>query len=1013
VDLASIRPTERFEQSVLPMAALGLDGRVLFVNQALCELVGRPREVVTGVVVDHLCEQALDRASLTETLAEARSGAAGGQFRLRLRGAAGDRRSVRGAWSLMRDDAGAPRYLTAVLIDETDRVRAERALAESEARFRARFEQSSVPQAMLDLAGRLTAVNDAYCRLVGRSADELVGSSLESTSHPSDDGTALAAVRRLLAGETDNVQAEPLVAGPDGCPVPVLLDVTLLRDGGSPVGAAAVAQDLTTLRTAEQRHRQQEELFLALSQRASDAAVVLDAKGRLLYASPAVEHVLGYDPVRDVVGELGWDFVHPEDEPRLRAVFERLVARGGTDTLTIRVRDRSGAWRWVEETATNLLDTAVAGVVCNLRDVTEQVEAERALRESESRFRAIAETAHEGIWAVAPDGRTLYANARTGELLGLPVAELYERPVADVLGPDAAARLHDHLPTAGAERHELTYPHPDGAPRRLLVATSPLRGADGETEGSLAMVSDVTERRRAEEELRRAALHDALTGLPNRALLLDRLEHALARESIGTAVLFVDLDQFKLVNDSRGHAAGDVLLVAAAERLRRAVRPGDTVARFGGDEFVVVCEDVVEAQAVDLAAEALAALEEPLLLDDGVVHVSASVGVAVSPAASGDDLLRYADTAMYAAKAAGRRRVRLFDRALSSEAEERYAVAAQLRVALPREELELHYQPVVELETGRVLGVEALARWDSPVLGPVPPSRFVPVADLTGLAAELDSWAVRRALREAAELKRAGALAPEAYIGVNLSARNLADGGLERLLVEAADASGLAPADVVLEITESALVDDAQDAAQLLRRLRAHGFGVAVDDFGTGYSSLSYLRNLPITILKIDRSFVSEIGQDADSLAIVASIVDLARAVGVDTVAEGVETAEQAALLRRLGCSAGQGWLWTRAMSPANARHAGWAHGVAPAADLPAVAPRGRRLVAPVTAEHGLDRLLELHHEGASLATVAAALNAEGYRTPDGVRWHRTSVARTIAGSAYPALAGAEHEPTG
>jgi EAL domain-containing protein (putative c-di-GMP-specific phosphodiesterase class I) len=300
--------------------------------------------------------------------------------------------------------------------------------------------------------------------------------------------------------------------------------------------------------------------------------------------------------------------------------------------------------------------------------------------------------------------------------------------------------------------------------------------------------------------------------------------------------------------------------------------------------------------------------------------------------------------------------------------------------------------------------MEALARWESPVLGPVPPARFVPVAEQTGLGAELDAYAVRRALADAAVLREEGAVPPDAYVAVNVSARSLDDSGLEQVLLAAVEATGTRPEHVVLEITENAVVDDAERSSGVLRRLRERGFSVAVDDFGTGYSSLAYLRDLPITSLKIDRSFVAGIEEDPDALAIVASVVDLARAVGLAVVAEGVETEQQAALLRRLGCAAAQGWLWSRAVAPDRIAEAGWTRGLRAGAAPPAVLPRRRGAVLVLEPEHGRDRMLELQAEGASLSTIAAALNSEGYRTPDGVRWHRTTVARAVAAARFPQL---------
>lgn len=874
-------------------------------------------------------------------------------------------------------------------------------------RFTALFGLPYVPQCTVDADGTVVDANDAFARLLGRPATDVRGRHLREFNHPDDDGQADAFLASVLAGDKHSGRVERLMQGPEGQAVPVRVDVAALPSvNGRPAGATAVLQDISAVRDSERRRAQQEEFFAALSARANDLALVGDAEGRIVYVSPAVVHVFEYR-VEDLVGAEGWDFIHPDDVERYRGEYADLVEKGGTGVFTFRVRVPDGSWRWVEESATNLLHSAVGGIVCNLRDITERVDAEQALRASEARHRAIADTAQEGICVVSTEGRTLYANGRMAEILGLEIDELYAVDPARLLDAEQASDALERRrrPTSsGDERYEVTYRHPDGGLRRLLIAASPLLTSDGSVEASLKMVSDVTEARRVEEELRRAALHDALTGLPNRALAINRLEHALTREGARTAVLFIDLDHFKLINDSRGHRTGDSVLVAVADRLREAARPHDTVARFGGDEFIVVCEVVDEQQPQEIAAELLAALAGRFDIDGTRVDVRASIGVAVSPPQGADDLLRYADTAMYSAKSAGRGRVRLFDQALAEQAEERYALAADLRVALEQDELSQHYQPIVELSSGRVVGMEALARWTHPQHGPIGPDRFLAVAELTGLAPDLDRWAIRQALRGTSELRAARAVPAGSYVAVNLSARNLGDLALEEELIAAATKAGIAPQHVVLEVTETAIMEDRDVAVALLTRLRERGFLVAVDDFGTGYSSLAYLRNLPITSLKIDRSFVSGIADDRDSLAIVASIVDLAGSIGVTVIAEGVETHEQAALLRDLGCTTGQGWLWAAAM-PAHdiARTSTWTSGF-PIAQIKPRVPRSPDVVAAVGDEHGRVRLFELHAQGASLATIASALNQEGFRTPAGIRWHRTTVARAIADAAYPSL---------
>jgi diguanylate cyclase (GGDEF)-like protein/PAS domain S-box-containing protein len=651
-----------------------------------------------------------------------------------------------------------------------------------------------------------------------------------------------------------------------------------------------------------------------------DVAVVTDAQGVLLYASPAVSTMFGYE-ADDVVASDVWSLVHPDDLPWARIGYQAVVDGNGSGTTTLRVRAADGDWRWVRLVAVNRLDDAIGGVVCAVHDVNGEVEADGGTRPSEAMFRAIAETSEEGIWVVSPSAETVYANTRLAAILGVPLEQTYDVALMSALHPQAAADVRGRLRSRaarGPERYEVPYDHPDGRERRLWVSATPLRAEDGTHEGSLAMISDITHVRQAEEELRAAALQDSLTMLPNRTLFEDRLTHALTRAQRSTAVLLVDLDHFRMVNDSRGHGVGDRLLVDVAARMLAAVSSHETVARFGGDEFAVLCPDADEQRARLVAHDLLDALSDPFRVDDAAVHVSASIGVAVAErdaAVPAADLLRHADTALHAAKSAGRGRVQVYEQTLGEDVEHRYALAADLRAALADETLRLEYQPIVDLEAGTVVGMEALARWTHPEQGLVPPSLFVSVAELTGLAPALDRWVIQRALHEMAVLREAGIVPHDAYLAVNLSACNLTDVFVLDDLLGWLEESGLPASQLVLEITETAIMQNTEIAVRLLRRLRDQGFRIAMDDFGTGYSSLAYLRDLPISALKIDRSFVADISRQQDALAIVASIIDLARAVGVDVIAEGVETAEQAALIKGLGCVTAQGWLWSPAVS--------------------------------------------------------------------------------------------------
>jgi diguanylate cyclase (GGDEF)-like protein len=422
----------------------------------------------------------------------------------------------------------------------------------------------------------------------------------------------------------------------------------------------------------------------------------------------------------------------------------------------------------------------------------------------------------------------------------------------------------------------------------------------------------------AEKALQHQAFHDGLTDLPNRALLFDRLSQALARgqrHPTQTAVLFLDLDRFKGVNDGLGHAAGDQLIVAMADRLRSVVRPGDTVARFGGDEFVILCEELDhDWEAVMIARRIAETLVVPFQLGDRRIALTASIGVAFASSTSetADSLLRGADCAMYRAKDRGRDRIELFDDDMRQRALVRLETENDLRTAIDEGQLQIYYQPVVELPGGGVNGVEALVRWMHPRRGIIPPSEFIGLAEESGLILSIGALVLTEACRQVAAWNGAHRGTAPLTVSVNLSAHQLIFPGLRDLVAHALTDSALDPKLLCLEITETVLMEDAGSSRTALDSLKALGVQLAVDDFGTGYSSLLYLRRFPVDILKVDRSFVSGLGQSPADTAIVAGVVGLAHALGLVAVAEGVETAEQAARLAALGCNLAQGYLWSR-----------------------------------------------------------------------------------------------------
>jgi len=448
------------------------------------------------------------------------------------------------------------------------------------------------------------------------------------------------------------------------------------------------------------------------------------------------------------------------------------------------------------------------------------------------------------------------------------------------------------------------------------VSVSLVRDLEGNPLYFVCQLEDITERRATGAALAHQAIHDPLTGLPNRTLFVERLERELARAAVNherLAVLFLDLDRFKVVNDSLGHSAGDRLLVSIADRLSGAMRPTDIVARFGGDEFTILCPNVPTEEAAELIAERLIqAASRPVALVEGEVFVTASVGITLSGGESDtpETLLRNADAAMYRAKDNGRDRSEVFEAREHHHAVDSLRTGNALHRAIERGELRVHYQPVVRLDSGDVSGFEALIRWEHPERGLVSPMEFIPLAEETGLIVPLGAWALAEACRQLQEWHSANTNGRRLTMSVNLSPRQLAEPSLPNDVARILHESGVPPECIWLEITESTLMRDAESAMSALGALRALGLHLAVDDFGSGYSSLAYLERLPVEVLKVDRSFVQGVGQRTDSTAIATAIVSLARALRLRSVAEGIETVEQLHALRNVGCEMGQGYLF-------------------------------------------------------------------------------------------------------
>jgi len=665
-------------------------------------------------------------------------------------------------------------------------------------------------------------------------------------------------------------------------------------------------------------------------QNSSDIVMVVDPDGTFRYASPAFGRILGYDP-GEASGKNLFDLVHPDDVPRVLEGTKRVASRGvpdGTDVVEYRFRHKDGSWKWMEGRVTDRqADPVVGGIVVNARDITERKGSEESLREAEQKYRTLVEQIPVVAYIDRADGSDtpLYTSPQIEGLIGYtPEEGPGVRLWREHLHPEDRERV-----LAADERFERADEKRFGAEYRLIAKDGSVvwvledavlvKDATGSPLYWQGILYDITERKEAEKWLEHRTLHDLLTDLPNRLLLLDRLGHALARterEGRGqVAVLFMDLDRFKVINDSLGHEAGDRLLVAVAERLKGYMRPEDTLARFSGDEFVVLVEDVESPEQAIRVAERIHTdvLESSFVLEGREIYVGTSVGIALGNARtkSAEDLLRNADMAMYRAKREGSG-YSMFDPALYEWAVRRLQLENDLRRAIEGEELVLHYQPIFDLDNQGVWGVEALVRWQHPERGLVMPEEFIPLGEETGLIAPMGRWVLEEACRRTKEWQQSYPSSAPLGVIVNFSATQLRHPDCVRSIEEALTTSGLDTGSLILDVTESTFLDVFENDTLPLKRIEKLGVKIFIDDFGTGYSSLSYLKRLPASALKIDKSFVAGLGEDSEDTAIVRMVVDLAHTLGLESIAEGVENEEQVRLLGGMGCKYAQGYYWQR-----------------------------------------------------------------------------------------------------
>jgi diguanylate cyclase (GGDEF)-like protein/PAS domain S-box-containing protein len=779
-------------------------------------------------------------------------------------------------------------------------------LALSPQQLQGLFDLAPQPSLLCDAKLHVVAANRAALGLAGLEAAAMLGRPVADLLAPEE-------AMRLGAVCDRGVGPHTLVAQGRRLGSDYLAELRLKRvdmDGGehwlvtlADVTASHAALD--ALRRSEAEYRQMVE--------ASPDGIAIVADGVAVFANGSMEKLLGLDDASALWGAHFDAFLHPPDLRRWQEAGRAVLEGGALGQQEYRVHRPDG--QLVEiETATWRLDRAEGPALLLLaRDMRGRKEIERRLRESESRYKGLADVAFDGV-AVHFEGIILSVNRSFEKIFGEEEGELLGANLFELFNEEDQALFRAELDSGRVL--ELQGSHPGGQPV-WVEASSRACFYEGDP-AHVTAVRDVTRRRQAEDKVRLQAWHDALTGLPNRILLLDRLEQALkqaTREGRRLALLFLDLDRFKLVNDSLGHGAGDDVLKQASQRLQALLRKGDTVARLGGDEFCVLLNDAaIEQDALLVGQKIVAALHEPFMAAGQQVHIGTSVGISFYPdhASDSERLLKLADMAMYRAKRDGRNQVAVYVETADVKQEKRLDLENDLRRGIERQEFVMYYQPQVHLATGRVIGAEALLRWRHPVRGLLAPDEFIPLAEESRLIVPLGEWVLHDSCLAGARWRQGAAADLSLSIAVNLSAWQLHKTSLLKTVDAALAKSGLPPECLELEITETVAMRNPVQTLALLQSFAERGVRLSLDDFGKGYSSLNYLKDFPVHAIKVDQSFVKGLPASPKDAAIVKAMIALARNLELRCLAEGIETREQLDFLVREGCEHGQGYLYSR-----------------------------------------------------------------------------------------------------
>ncbi len=894
-----------FDKSPTAMGLANMKGKLINVNEALCQLVGYSAdELLTQGCADITHPDDLEKEK--KLFNQLLSGNIN-SFRLEKRYITKNKQIIYGLHqaTLIRDIEGNPLHLLGQTIDITQQTNQTLALQQSEERLGRIISTISDGLLVINTQGNVRFINDAGLKLFGRSTTELINHTL---------GLPLG----------DDQPTEFFIQQPNGKLIITQMRVSDITWQGESAYLVSL-RDITESHEAQQALSESEEKYRQIVETATEGIWIIDQDNQTTFVNQQMAQMLGYK-IEEMMDKNLFDFVDFEDNISVhRKIQERRQGIAETHDFKFRCRDGKELWTIVSTNPLFNPQGNYLGSLGMITDISQRKKTEQALYESEQRLEGILTSIQDVVWSFdASFYRLIYINPAAQMTFGFSLEELYKNPNLwwELIPTNDQELVQYHrqiVKEMGYTEYKYRIVRKDGQIRWLSSRIRCVYDDKGDLIRIDGIDSDITEQKRAEEQLQYNATHDPLTNLPNRILFMDRLEHAIERQKrhplFTFAVLFLDLDEFKVINDSLGHAIGDQLLQEIARRLENGLRSDDTLARLGGDEFTILLEDIEDIkEAIKIAKQIHLALIKPFILEGQDIFINTSIGIALNSSGyqEASEILRDADTAMYRAKADGKACYAIFDRQMHERAVNRLKLETDLRIGINKQEFILYYQPIISLKTGQLTGFEALIRWHHPYKNLISPGQFVPVAEETGLIIPIGEWTLNEACQQLKIWHQQYPYYSYLKVGVNLSSKQLKYTNLINTIDQTLKETQLDSKYLKLEITETLLMENLQAATEILLKIQERDIEICLDDFGTGYSSLSYLHRFPVNTLKIDRSFVMGMEPNNENSEIVRAIVSLAHILGLDIIAEGIETESQLAQLRELDCEQGQGYLFAK-----------------------------------------------------------------------------------------------------